>query len=101
MERGIASGNFTRAVGAAIVDQRVVPVLIRLAQNALYAFGEIFASVVKRSDDADAWCGRHCRDETSGNSGLEAEREEVVTGGDRDHLFAIAREGNRRGHDAA
>ena len=45
--------ELSRPVGAAIVNENVVPILIGLTQNAFDALGEEVPGVVKRSYDAN------------------------------------------------
>ena len=49
----IVFGDFQRTVSATIVDNRIIPVLVRLCQYALDAFNKILFSVIDRSYDAD------------------------------------------------
>jgi hypothetical protein len=44
---------FPRPVSAAIVDEEIFPVSVRLGQNALDALGEIFLGIEERGDNRD------------------------------------------------
>src|SRR6185369_12742704 len=48
----VPTGDFRRSVGAAVIYDRILPILIGLTKNAFYAFRQIFRSIVNGSDDA-------------------------------------------------
>ena len=58
-ETDVLSGNFGRSVIAAIVHYRVVPILIRLSQDALNALREVLRSIVHWSDYTNQWLRSH------------------------------------------
>ena len=51
--QGISLGNFEAAVGAAVVNNNVLEILIGLRQNAADAFFKIFFTVENRCNDTD------------------------------------------------
>src|SRR5215213_5729974 len=53
IERGVPACDLRRAVGAAVVDDYIVPMLIRLASHAFNAFLYVVNGVVHRGDNAD------------------------------------------------
>src|ERR1700730_1153245 len=53
----VLSGDFAGAIRAAIIDKHVLPVGVRLTQNALDALGKVIPSVVERRDNGDQGLG--------------------------------------------
>ena len=50
--RGILAGNAAGVVGAAVIDDEAIPILISLRQNALNTLGKMVGPVVNRNDNA-------------------------------------------------
>ncbi len=52
---GIPAGDLERVVGAAVVGDDVLEVVVRLPEDALDALGDVRRAVVHGRDDADEW----------------------------------------------
>src|ERR1019366_4057485 len=50
---GVLAGDLCRAIGTAIIDDDIVPVLIRLGTDAIDAFRQVLSIVVHRRNNTD------------------------------------------------